>query len=825
MFHGDPSLKGEKGDAERELHRGCPPEPAQLFAAGRLRLFVKPWHFLTARLVRSTGLSVGGRLPGDRTRPAGAVAAERRLCPARTGRAPRACGVGSRRGASRARVRGCPAPGTVLPAPSLGRAPARSRSRPGYPRGSVLEQHRPRRLRSRPYLLPQAGDLGAASATTEISPSPPINFKGGLVPQRPQPSTTDSSGLQRSEPLRVCVPHRSRARSSAGESANPAARPGCRRADGPCPVRPSVPPPASPGAFLCSGRGGWSRLAPGCTASGGAALICSSQREQTVPISLLPWTESSAPDGFGGGGGQSGGRLRRPRWCRHRRDAWMEAGGAGCAPGRPRRAPLPHTPPPPPSGHRGRRLPRGAGRAPHRLPPGHPPQRAPRVRSGAGAGGGRSGQGAALASRGRCSRRVTVGGGPRAPGRPVGAGGALPRWTRKGDAEAQGSGGTPRPVAPGASPLLDGCPLPWSSPRRPGDRGLRRERRRRAARRYRPGLAAHLLAGPGGGAPGSPGFARQHRRAGLPPRSRAGYFFLLQRAKNDGSPETTPSDPCVRERTSLASASQQCGAENAAVKPPFHFVPEATGLARESTTTRACGSPPAQCRSPPARPRPASPRPAQAPAAARTHLAPGPGDLSFSRNGAAAAASAFPPEEQPAAVGKRLPRPPCPLPSALAGRRRPGEACGGEDRGVAGFTFSLQLRGGSDAGPPRTPRARWCGARRRGPPGVRGRCPPREIPGGEEPVPAWSDPRVAPDKSSVRGNIPGCAGSGGVFSDLVLWHENERPAMTPPHIAAKRGWEGRGSALPKSCVHLGHSSETVAPKSLRNEPGWRQEPR
>lgn len=50
MFHGDPSLKGEKGDAERELHRGCPPEPAQLFAAGRLRLFVKPWHFLTGTL-------------------------------------------------------------------------------------------------------------------------------------------------------------------------------------------------------------------------------------------------------------------------------------------------------------------------------------------------------------------------------------------------------------------------------------------------------------------------------------------------------------------------------------------------------------------------------------------------------------------------------------------------------------------------------------------------------------------------------------------------------------------------------------------------------
>lgn len=464
-------------------------------------------------------------------------------------------------------MRGCPAPGTVLPAPSLGRAPARSRSRPGYPRGSVLEQHRPRRLRSRPYLLPQAGDLGAASATTEISPSPPINFKGGLVPQRPQPSTTDSSGLQRSEPLRVCVPHRSRARSSAGESANPAARPGCRRADGPCPVRPP-PPPRLPGCISVLRTGRVVKACPG--------LHC--QRRSCFNLFLAARTNSAylpAPlDGVQrsgwilGGQGTERGEAEKTAMVSApagRVDGSRRRGVRARAPAESAAA---SHPPPPPSGHRGRCLPRGAGRAPHRLPPGHPPQRAPRVRSGAGAGGGRSGQGAALASRGRCStagrrparssapppprrtpgraprppraqrggglcrggaghlhlclagRRVTVGGGPRAPGRPVGAGGALPRWTRKGDAEAQGSGGTPRPVAPGASPLLDGCPLPWSSPRRPGDRGLRWERRRRAARRYRPGLAAHLLAGPGGGAPGSPGFARQHRRAGLPPRSR-----------------------------------------------------------------------------------------------------------------------------------------------------------------------------------------------------------------------------------------------------------------------------------------------------------------
>lgn len=83
------------------------------------------------------------------------------------------------------------------------------------------------------------------------------------------------------------------------------------------------------------------------------------------------------------------------------------------------------------------------------------------------------------------------------------------------------------------------------------------------------------------------------------------------------------------------------------------------------------------------------------------------------------------------------------MPSAGAGRRGRGRAPGGKgplggERGAAGFTFSLQLRGGSGAGLPRTPRARWCGAGRRGRPGVRGRCPSREIPRGEEPVGAWT---------------------------------------------------------------------------------------
>lgn len=54
MFFGDPNLRWRKGDAERELHRRCPPEPAECLASRRLRLFVKPWHFPTGTLKTET---------------------------------------------------------------------------------------------------------------------------------------------------------------------------------------------------------------------------------------------------------------------------------------------------------------------------------------------------------------------------------------------------------------------------------------------------------------------------------------------------------------------------------------------------------------------------------------------------------------------------------------------------------------------------------------------------------------------------------------------------------------------------------------------------
>lgn len=59
----------------------------------------------------------------------------------------------------------------------------------------------------------------------------------------------------------------------------------------------------------------------------------------------------------------------------------------------------------------------------------------------------------------------------------------------------------------------------------------------------------------------------------------------------------------------MASVSQQCGAENAAVKSPFGFVFEAVGLAQESKITRACSSVPRVVPEPPSPAAVASPSP------------------------------------------------------------------------------------------------------------------------------------------------------------------------------------------------------------------------
>lgn len=42
---------------------------------------------------------------------------------------------------------------------------------------------------------------------------------------------------------------------------------------------------------------------------------------------------------------------------------------------------------------------------------------------------------------------------------------------------------------------------------------------------------------------------------------------------------------------------------------------------------------------------------------------------------------------------------------------------------------------------------------------------------------------------------------------MVLRHENERPVVTPPHVAAKGDRQGRSAALQEPRAHLGHSSE------------------
>ncbi|KAM6282836.1 uncharacterized protein LJ264_001144 [Porphyrio hochstetteri] len=91
------------------------------------------------------------------------------------------------------------------------------------------------------------------------------------------------------------------------------------------------PPPS---IFLCSGRGEWSKFAPGCIASEGAALIRSSQREHAPPVSPRRWTEHQPPGCIfqgrkreGGGTGRrekdemtaavpaSAGRVDGSRWC------------------------------------------------------------------------------------------------------------------------------------------------------------------------------------------------------------------------------------------------------------------------------------------------------------------------------------------------------------------------------------------------------------------------------------------------------------------------------------------------------------------------------
>lgn len=62
-----------------------------------------------------------------------------------------------------------------------------------------------------------------------------------------------------------------------------------------------------------------------------------------------------------------------------------------------------------------------------------------------------------------------------------------------------------------------------------------------------------------------------------------------------------------------------------------------------------------------------------------------------------------------------------------------------------------------------------------------------------------------------------------VFSELVLGHQNERGAMTPPHTATKRGCNRGSSALQKHYPYLGHSFQPVAPKPSLKQLGWRQE--
>lgn len=80
--------------------------------------------------------------------------------------------------------------------------------------------------------------------------------------------------------------------------------------------------------------------------------------------------------------------------------------------------------------------------------------------------------------------------------------------------------------------------------------------------------------------------------------------------------------------------------------------------------------------------------------------------------------------------------PPCPLPSAGAGR--PPRERSVRSAGSAGPPGLLSVRSSAaDWGvgvPPSTPRARWCEARERQPPGMRSRCSSREIPSREKPV-------------------------------------------------------------------------------------------
>lgn len=124
----------------------------------------------------SSGLSAGGRQRGSGTGPAGALAGERHLGGA--GSAPRA--VGSCRGASLTGARECPAWGPVLLGPSLSRAPVLSQSWPEQPLTSVLQQRRPRRLRSRPPLPsppPVAGESPTATEDFDL-----VRFRGGESP-------------------------------------------------------------------------------------------------------------------------------------------------------------------------------------------------------------------------------------------------------------------------------------------------------------------------------------------------------------------------------------------------------------------------------------------------------------------------------------------------------------------------------------------------------------------------------------------------------------------------------------------------------------------
>lgn len=176
----------------------------------------------------------------------------------------------------------------------------------------------------------------------------------------------------------------------------------------------------------------------------------------------------------------------------------MRAGGAGCALGCPRRAPLS---PLPPSAPVGAPLTPSPGRCGDGSAPGAAgtpaptrPAAAGAERAGAGGGGGRSGQGPARASRGRCStagrrRRLTRGSAPPRPAAlPAGPRGRPGHSGAAGSAQAeQGTcPGRERPGSAGRGAAVGGGPVhraagegPWGreGPARGGRGKVTRKRR------------------------------------------------------------------------------------------------------------------------------------------------------------------------------------------------------------------------------------------------------------------------------------------------------------------------------------------------------------